>query len=261
MSILLLAIAAFIGISLGLLGAGGAIVAVPAFVYLGNIPPTLASGYALFVVTIATAVGSTQYVRKKLVNWRSVLAFGSTTMTAIAVVRRLVLPAIPESFVAWPTNIILQRDAVLMTAFAAVLLGAGFAMVRPRTEKPPTHTHIGRLAFFGLVIGVVSGFLGVGGGFLMTPALVLWAGLDIRTAVGTSLVLISANSAIGVASDLSRGAVYDWPFVLVFTAVATAGIIAGTLLSHRIEGERLKQGFGWFVMAIGLAVLAKELLA
>ncbi len=261
MTAVLFVIAAFIGISLGLLGAGGAIVAVPAFVYLGNIPPTLASGYALFVVTVATAVGSTQYVRKQLVDWRSVLAFGSTTMASIAAVRRFVLPEIPDVFRAWPTDIVLHRDTVLMVAFATILLGAGYAMVRPRTEAPPTHTHIARLAFFGLVIGIVSGFLGVGGGFLMTPALVLWAGLDIRKAVGTSLVLISANSAIGVASDLSRGAVYDWNFVLLFTTITTAGIIVGTLLSHRIDGQRLKQGFGWFVIALGLAVLARELFA
>ncbi|MCX6141052.1 MAG: sulfite exporter TauE/SafE family protein [Candidatus Kapabacteria bacterium] len=261
MIVVLYVIAALIGISLGLIGAGGAIVAVPAFVYLAGISPTLASGYALFVVTVASAVGSAQYVQKKLVDWRSVLAFGSTTLLSIAIVRRFILPSIPASFVAWPSTFVLQRDTTLMVAFAAVLMAASVGMLRKReTRVPAGPTHVGRLAFFGLVIGVVSGFLGVGGGFLMTPALVLWAGLDMRRAVGTSLVLITANSAVGVVSDLSRGAIYDWPFVLVFTAITTAGIVAGTYLSHRIDSTKLKAGFGWFVLAIGIAVMLRELL-
>lgn len=261
MTVVLYIIAALIGISLGLIGAGGAIVAVPALVYLVAIPPTLASGYALFVVAVSASVGSVQYIRKKLVDWRSVFAFGSTTLLSIAAIRKLVLPAIPDTFVVWPTSIVLERDSTLMLAFAAVLMGASFGMLRGQKNVATVGpTHIVRLAFFGLVIGTVSGFLGVGGGFLMTPALVLWAGLDIRRAVGTSLVLMAANSATGVATDLIRGVVYDWPFVLTFTAITTAGIIAGTALSHRIDGTKLKAGFGWFVLAIGTVVLVRELI-
>jgi len=261
MTVVLYIIAALIGISLGLIGAGGAIVAVPAFVYLAAIPPTLASGYALFVVAVSATVGSAQYVRKKLVDWRSVFAFGSTTLISIAAVRKLVLPSIPDTFFLWPTSIVLERDATLMLAFAVVLIAASIGMLRGQIATAHAgQTHIARLAFFGLVIGTISGFLGVGGGFLMTPALVLWARLDIRRAIGTSLVLMAANSATGVATDLIRGVSYDWPFVLTFTAVTTAGIIAGTSLSHRIDGSKLKAGFGWFVLAVGMAVLARELL-
>lgn len=247
------AIAVLIGISLGLIGAGGAIVAVPAFVYLEQIPPTLASGYALFVVTVASFVGSIQYVRARLIDWRSVMAFGSTTLVSIAVARRVLLPLLPVQISGIP------RDSVLMLAFAAMLLLAAAGMLRmpprPHTGEP---THAGRLALYGLAIGVISGFLGVGGGFLMTPALVLWAGLDMKRAVATSLLLIGVNSAVGVGADLSAGVQYDWPFVLVFTGLTTAGIIAGTMMSHRIDGQRLKKGFGWFILAIGLAVAIRE---
>lgn len=248
------AIAVLIGISLGLIGAGGAIVAVPAFVYLEHIPPTLASGYALFVVTVASFVGSIQYLRAKLIDWRSVLAFGSTTLVSIAVARRFLLPMLPDTMGGMP------RDSVLMLAFAGVLLLAAMGMLRippkPHTGEP---THVGRLALYGLIIGIISGFLGVGGGFLMTPALVLWAGLDMKRAVASSLFLIATNSAVGVGADLSAGVQYDWPFVLLFTGLTTAGIIIGTMLSHRIDGQRLKKGFGWFILAIGVAVALREL--
>jgi len=258
MTILLYVIAALIGVSLGLIGAGGAIVAVPAFVYLGQIPPTLASGYALFVVAVATAVGALQYVRSKLVDWRSVFAFGVTTLTSIALVRRFVLPALPREFTMWQWT--LSLDMLLMLAFGGILIAAGTAMLRSK-PKPPTDepAHIGRLTAFGLAIGIISGFLGVGGGFLMTPALVLWANMDMKKAVGTSLVLISANGLAGVAADLSGEVTYDWPFLLTFTALTTVGIIVGTILSKKIDGQRLKAGFGYFVLILGAVVFIREL--
>ncbi|MBL0321235.1 MAG: sulfite exporter TauE/SafE family protein [Ignavibacteria bacterium] len=250
MIVVLYVIAALIGISLGLIGAGGAIVAVPAFVYIGGIPATLASGYALFVIAIATLVGAIQYLRKGLVDWRSVMAFGVTTLTSISVIRKFVVPLLPPDI-----------DMALMLAFAGVLMMAGTAMIRitpvPHTGEPP---HILRLTALGLVIGIVSGFLGVGGGFLMTPALVLWAKLDMKKAVGTSLVLISANGLAGSLADLSASVTYDWPFLLMFTALTTIGVFIGTVLSHRIDGQKLKKGFGWFVVTLGVAVMLRELL-
>ena len=258
MTAVLYVIAALIGISLGLIGAGGAIVAVPAFVYLGEIPPTLASGYALFVVAIATAVGAIQYLRAGLVDWRSVGAFGVTTLVSIALIRRFLLPTLPAEFTVLQTSI--STNMALMLAFGGILIGAGIAMLRgkpkPHTDEP---AHLGRLTVFGLIIGIVSGFLGVGGGFLMTPALVLWANIDMKKAVGTSLVLISANGLVGVGADLMGDVQYDWPFLLTFTALTTIGILVGTMLSKKIDGQKLKAGFGYFVLTLGAVVLIREL--
>ncbi|MGA0833833.1 MAG: sulfite exporter TauE/SafE family protein [Candidatus Kapaibacteriota bacterium] len=259
MSVLLYIIAVLMGLSLGLIGAGGAIVAVPAFVYLGGIPPTVASGYALFVAAVATAIGSVQYIRQRLVDWRSVLAFGATTLLTIALVRRFVLPLLPEQFDLGTTTV--QLGTVLMLGFGAILMGAGAAMLRKQPAVMAHPTHLARLTIFGLIIGVVSGFLGVGGGFLMTPALVLWANLEMKKAVGTSLVLIAVNGAAGVAADLAGNASYDWPFLLTFTGLTSAGIIAGTLLAARVDGARLKAGFGYFVLILGIAVLLRESLS
>lgn len=259
MIVVLYIIATLMGLSLGLIGAGGAIVAVPAFVYLGGIPPTLASGYALFVAAVATAIGSVQYIRKHLVDWRSVLAFGATTLLTIALVRRFVLPLLPEHFDLGGTTV--QLGTVLMLAFGGILMGAGVAMLRKQPAASAQPAHLARLTIFGLIIGVVSGFLGVGGGFLMTPALVLWANLEMKKAVGTSLVLIAVNGAAGVAADLASNVTYDWSFLLTFTSLTSVGIVAGTILATRINGSRLKAGFGYFVLVLGLAVLARELLA
>lgn len=249
-------IALFIGISLGLLGAGGAIVAVPAFVYVYGVPPALASGYALFIVAVATLVGSVPYVQRKQVEWRAVAAFGSTTLVSIAIVRAWLLPNITVTAFGF------DRDTTLMMAFAAMLFVAGISMLRrnklKRAEGQSLHPIL--LALIGIVVGALSGFLGVGGGFLMTPALVVWAGLDMKTAVGTSLILICANSVVGVAADALTGLEYDWPLVLAFTALTTVGIIIGTRLSRRTHGSTLQAAFAWFVILIGCAVLLKEIL-
>jgi uncharacterized membrane protein YfcA len=242
--VLLSVIAVVIGVSLGLIGAGGAIVAVPALVYIGGIDPRLASGYALFMVAVASSIVSVEHLRQRRVDLPSVLAFGSTTIVSILLVRRFVAPLVP------PTP--------QMLGFAAVLLLAAVRMLRPGKPPDKKQQHPTYLAGYGLIIGAISGILGVGGGFLITPALVLWAGLDMKRAVATSLVLISVNSAVGVAADMWAGTPYDWPLVLGFTGLTTLGILSGMALSHRIDGSTLRKGFGWVVLAIGLAVLIKE---
>ena len=244
--LLLGTIAVVIGVSLGLIGAGGAIVAVPALVYIGDIDPRLASGYALFMVAVSSGIVSIDHLRNRRVDIPSVLAFGSTTIISILLVRRYVAPLVP------PTP--------QMLAFAAVLILAAIRMLRPGKPPEEQRQHPAYLAVFGMLIGSISGILGVGGGFLMTPALVLWAGLDMKRAVATSLVLIAVNSAIGVVADLWGGVVYDWPLVLTFTGLTTIGIICGMLASRRIDATTLRQGFGWVVLAIGIAVLLREIL-
>ena len=245
--IVLYIMAAMIGISLGLIGAGGAIVAVPTFVYVGGIDPNLADGYALFIVAVSSAVAVVMQGRAKNIAWRAVFAFGSGTIITLVVVRYYLDQFVPQN--------------VQMLIFGVALLAAAIAMLRSqRQPTKPAENKPMMLTLYGIAVGALSGLLGVGGGFLMTPALVLWAGLDMRRAVATSLVLISINSTAGVATDMVDGLQYDWPLVIVFTIITTAGIIIGTLLSRRIEVNTLKSIFGWLVLAIGIGVLAAELL-
>lgn len=245
--LILYGIAVVIGVSLGLLGAGGAIVAVPAFVYIGGIPAHLADGYALFVVAISSAIAVAMKWREQLVAWRTVAWFGPTTILSLIAVRGFL------------DDLISQRAQMIF--FGIILLVAAIAMLRGNKQPSSTtrETHPIRLSAFGIVIGAIGGLLGVGGGFLMTPALALWAGLDMKRAVASSLVLISVNSFTGVAVDMVSGAQYDWPFVLTFTGLTTAGIVAGTLLSRRVDNAVLRASFGWVVLSIGLVVLGIEL--
>ena len=245
--IVLYIMAAMIGISLGLIGAGGAIVAVPTFVYVGGIDPNLADGYALFIVAVSSAVAVVMQGRAKNIAWRAVFAFGSGTIITLVVVRYYLDQFVPQN--------------VQMLIFGVALLAVAIAMLRSqRQPTKPAENKPMMLTLYGIAVGALSGLLGVGGGFLMTPALVLWAGLDMRRAVATSLVLISINSTAGVATDMVDGLQYDWPLVIVCTIITTAGIIIGTLLSRRIEVNTLKSIFGWLVLAIGIGVLAAELL-
>lgn len=246
MSLLLAAIALVIGVSLGLIGAGGAIVAVPAFVYLGGISPNLADGYALFVVAISSAVAVAMQAKEKMIDWKTISWFGPSTIGSLILVRGYLEQFVPQS--------------TQMLLFGCILLLASTAMLR---KKPQTHgeqrNNPVALSMFGIVVGAIGGLLGVGGGFLMTPALNLWAGLDMKRAVASSLVLIAVNSATGVVVDLVKQKPYDWPFVAVFATLTVSGIIVGTLLSRRVDSKVLRSIFGWVVLAIGLFVLSKEL--
>ncbi len=241
------AIAVAIGVSLGLLGAGGAIVAVPAFVYIGGVPPELADGYALFIVAVSSAIAVGMQWSQRMIAWRTIAWFGPTTILSLIVVRGFLDDFVP------------QREQMIF--FGIILLVAAIAMMRGRKAQPSDNheLHAFRLSAFGIVIGAIGGLLGVGGGFLITPALAVWAGLDMKRAVASSLVLISVNSFTGVMVDMADGMHYDWPYVLTFTAITTAGIIAGTLLSRRIDNTVLRAAFGWVVLAIGCAVLGIEL--
>lgn len=246
MSFLLASIALVIGVSLGLIGAGGAIVAVPAFVYLGGIDPNLADGYALFVVAISSAVAVAMQLKERMIDWKTIAWFGPSTIASLILVRGYLDQFVPHS--------------TQMLFFGLILVVAAAAMMRNRSDSAtPKQSNPLLLSAFGLIVGGIGGLLGVGGGFLMTPALALWAGLDMKRAVASSLVLISVNSATGVVVDLAQGYAYDWSFVAAFTALTVVGIITGTLLSRRLDSKILRTIFGWVVLAIGLVVLSIEL--
>jgi uncharacterized protein len=255
MTILMGLLAVAIGISLGMLGAGGAIVAVPAMVYLDGIDAPLAGGYALFVVAIASSIASIPSVRDGVIAWRVFLHFGLTASIVVAFIRKFVQPIIPERF-----GGTLDRQDVLMALFGVVLVAAGSAMLRHRREpQPPSQTAPIRLMVLGASVGILTGLLGVGGGFLITPALVIWAGLEMRAAMATSLVLIALNSAVGVATDMASDMTYDWSYVITFTILTTIGIMIGSRLGKHVSTATLKRAFGWLVVLLGVVVLATEL--
>lgn len=255
--------ALLIGLALGLMGGGGSILTVPALVYLLGYSPVMATAYSLFVVGATSLAGSVSYYRQGLVSLKTAVIFGMPSVLMVYLTRRFIIPAIPDSFFSLGTFEI-TKDIFLMVLFALLMVFASVGMIRGR-KKPMTEEageqefKYGAIMIEGAVVGLLTGLVGAGGGFLIIPALVLFSKLKMKMAVGTSLLIISAKSLIGFLGDVSNYEI-DWMFLMGFTALSIVGIFIGSALSKKIPGEKLKKGFGWFVMVMGIYILLKELL-
>lgn len=257
--------AALIGLSLGLIGGGGSILTVPVLVYLFLLNPVMATAYSLFIVGTTSLVGSYSYFKKELISLRIAVVFGLPSMVAVYITRKWVVPAIPNEICVGEA-FCFSKGALIMVIFAAMMVAAATAMIRdrkPTDVKPISSKRFGAWRFLaipteGAVVGFLTGLVGAGGGFLIIPALVLFGGLDMKKAVGTSLLIIAAKSLFGFVGDLANYSM-DWVFLSVFTGIAIVGILLGGRLAQRIHSRHLKRGFGWFVLVMGAYVLIKEL--
>lgn len=259
------AAAILIGFTLGLIGGGGSILTVPVLTYLLGIEPVLATAYSLFVVGVTSVVGSVQFMRKGQVSYKTALVFAIPSLTAVFLTRRFLVPAIPDTLFT-VGDFVMTKTIGIMVFFGIIMLAASYSMIRSgnKDKKGNGEAQVQRFNYpmillEGAVVGVVTGIVGAGGGFLIIPALVLLAKLPMKLAVGTSLLIISAKSLIGFVGDLGADAQVDWSFLLIFTALSIVGIFLGALVSGKIAGEKLKVGFGWFVLAMGIYIIGKEL--
>jgi uncharacterized membrane protein YfcA len=254
---------ALIGISLGLIGGGGSILTVPVLVYLFNISPTLATSYSLFVVGSTSLVGAYTNHRKGLVNIKTGLLFGLSSITTVFLTRKFLIPTLPPIIVLGPFTA--SRSLLTMVLFALLMLLASLSMIRsrqnePRPEDKPARpgSRLCKLLYYGILVGIVTGLLGAGGGFLLIPTLVLLLGLPMKEAIGTSLFIIALNSLIGFTGDIGHFRI-DWLFIGKITLLAIAGIVAGGMMAGTIPGGKLKKSFGWFVLSMGIYIITKEL--
>jgi len=256
--------AALIGLSLGLIGGGGSILTVPVLVYLFHIDAVLATSYSLFIVGLSSLVGAYKNYRRGAIHIKTALLFGLTSITTVLLVRRLVVPIIPHHIATVGTFEVTQQ-MLTMVLFAILMVLASVSMIRSGRKKtapmqePAAQAPVLKLALYGIGIGLVTGFLGAGGGFLIIPALVLLLRLDMKIAIGTSLLIIAMNSLMGFLGDIGQFQI-DWTFLLIIVAIAVSGIFAGTFLGQKIPGAKLKQGFGWFVLVMGCYIIIRELL-
>ena len=253
--------AALIGLSLGLIGGGGSILTVPVLVYLFGIDAVTATAYSLFVVGATSLVGAFPKYKEGLVDLKTAVIFGAPSILAVYFTRAYLVPFIPDQ-VLTVGDFELTKRLLLMGLFALLMVFASISMIR--NKKPVVQAAGGEPGFkYGLillegaVVGVLTGLVGAGGGFLIIPALVLFTGLPMKKAVGTSLLIIAAKSLIGFTGDL--GSLQpDWQLLLIVTSIAIIGIIAGNRLARQIDGNKLKVGFGWFVLVMGIYILIKE---
>ncbi len=242
---LAVALAVFVGISLGLLGGGGSILTVPLLAYVAGVEPKQAIATSLFVVGVTSAVGSVAHARAGRVRWRIAAVFGAAAMAGAYGGGRV------ARFV--PGN-------VLLIAFALIMIMAAVAMLRGRRDvgdESAGPLPIAKIVLQGASVGIISGLVGAGGGFLLVPALALLGGLPMPVAVGTSLVVISMQSFAGLAGHLAGEAI-DWKLAAMVTGAAVVGSIIGGRLTSRVEPATLRKAFGWFVLAMAALVLAEE---
>jgi len=255
--------AVVIGFSLGLIGGGGSILTVPALVYLVGVSPVLSTSYSLFVVGASALVGSFTYMKQGLVSYKTALVFAVPSFIAVYATRRWIVPAIPEEIFTLD-NFVLTKDVAVMVFFAVLMAVASFSMIRSgkqeqKQEGQSIQYNYPMIVLEGAVVGVLTGLVGAGGGFLIIPALVILAKLPMKLAVGTSLLIIAAKSLVGFAGDIGVQPI-DWTFLLTFTAIAVVGIFVGTYVSRYVPGKKLKTGFGWFVLVMAIYILVNELI-
>ncbi len=250
-----------IGIVLGLIGGGGSILTVPVFVYLMYINPVTATAYSLFVVGISAMVGAINNLRKGLVSIRTAIVFAIPAFIAVYITRKYIVPAIPDELFTIG-NFMITKNIGIMIFFAIIMLLASISMIKNNKKNNNAETEVKYnyplILIEGFVVGVLTGIVGAGGGFLIIPALVLLAKLPMKKAVATSLLIIAIKSLIGFIGDVENLEI-EWNFLLIFTAISVIGIFIGMYLSNYIEGKKLEKGFGWFVLAMGVYIIFKEL--
>ncbi len=235
-----------VGILLGLLGGGGSILAVPVLVYLLGQEVRAATTESLVIVGATAAIAAVAHHRAGHVRWRPALAFSAA--------------AAAGAFAGTALNRLVDPRAIL-ASFAVVLLAAAVGVVRQRGETPGFHCRgsclVKRALPVGLATGILTGFYGVGGGFLIVPALAILIGVGFADAIGTSLVVIALTSGAALVAHLAGGGI-DWPVTVSFTAAGAVGALIGTRVSDRVPARRLRVGFATLLVAVAAFLLAEN---
>lgn len=244
------ACALIIGVTLGLIGGGGSILAVPVLTYLFSVNEKVATAYSLFIVGASALVGGIKQHYKKLVDWRTAFVFGIPAIIGVTIVRRFIVPELPDVlFTVAEVNF--TRRMAMLGLFSLLMIPAGLSMIKdkkqPKQQNDKKAYNYPLILIEGIVVGALTGFIGAGGGFLIIPALVLLANTDIKVAIGTSLIIIALKSLLGFFLGDALTMNINWTFLSSFTLLSFIGIFIGSYLSNFIDGKKLKKGFGYFI--------------
>ena len=250
-----------IGVFLGITGGGGSILTVPILVYLLGVMPIAATAYSLFIVGITALFGTFRNMMKRMIDFRVAFVFSIPAFIAVYLTRKLIIPSIP-TIIFTVQDFVLTKDLAIMIFFAFIMFFAAISMIRTRKNiavKQVREYNSFIIIIEGFVVGILTGLVGAGGGFLIIPALVLFANLPMKRAVATSLMIISIKSLIGFIGDIGNIEI-DWEFLLMFSILSIVGIIIGIYLSNFIDGKKIKKAFGWFVLVMAIYIMIKEIL-
>ena len=252
--------ALIIGISLGLIGGGGSILAVPVLAYLFSINEKAATAYSLFVVGTSALVGGWKQHLKGFVDWRTALVFGIPAIVGVTVVRHYLVPALPEVLFQ-VEDFQFTRRMAMFGLFAVLMIPAAYTMLKKEMIVINTGNVVYNyplILFEGLIVGGITGMIGAGGGFLIIPTLVILANVEMKVAVGTSLIIIAFKSLMGFFLGDALTMVIDWNFLAFFTGLSFIGIFIGSYLSNFIDGKKLKKGFGYFILVMAIFIFYME---
>ncbi len=254
--------ALLIGIILGITGGGGSILTVPTLVYILNYNPIIATAYSLFIVGTTSGIGTIQNFKKGIVVPKKAFQFAVPSLIGVYLTRKFIVPNIPD-VVFYFGSLKLSKDTFLMILFAVVMFIAAYSMLKNNKKNELieiTTKSITVVIIQLFFVGVLTGLIGAGGGFLIIPALLNFAKLPMKKAIGTSLLIIAINSLIGFIGDV-QNTIIDWTFLLIFTTISVAGIFIGLYIQKFINEKMLKKLFGVFVLIMAIFILYKELLS
>ena len=251
----------FVGLSLGLVGAGGSILTIPVFIFILKMDPLTSSVYSMFIVGISSLAGGIKYIIKKLVDIKTIFVFGIPSVTGVLVARKFIFPSIPDLIFS-VGGFVVSKKILFMFCISTLMFTAAVKMLKAASQKTETlsaekNIKSGFLMTQGFIVGIITGLFGIGGGFLIVPALYFWTRLPMKKAVGTTLLIIAMNSLFSFSTSYSSSPI-NWSLLLRFSLGAIIGILIGSRIAEKISGNYLRKIFGWFVMAISFYIVIKQ---
>ena len=254
------------GIVLGLIGAGGSILAVPVLVYFMGVDPVTATAYSLVIVGLTALLGSTRYIKKSQVDIKLAVTFAIPSIVAVYATRLWLVPNIPDPIFA-SESYVFTKNAFIMTLFSVLMLLSSWFMIRKQDFEvfPSAHVQtksVNRVLMVleGFLVGGFTGVVGAGGGFMIIPALIFLTNIDMKIAVGTSLFIIALKSLVGFSGDIQSGTEIDVYLIVKFLCATCIGMLIGTMVSSYLSAQNIKKAFGWFTLIIGTVIIIKEII-
>lgn len=257
-----------IGLILGLIGSGGSILSVPVLVYFFYLPVEIATGYSLFIVGLSALIGGSAYFKRGDVSFESLVQFAIPSLITVFLVRKYIIPELPEIFF-YLGNFAVSKRMLIMLLFSVLVIFSSISMIKKhernhRTDamwdefsKSPLRIYF--VLLLAIIIGLITGFVGAGGGFIIIPVLIFFMRIPVKKSVGTSLSIIAVNSLTGFSGNFGNFLI-DWHFLMVVSVLCIIGILFGNLISIKISSDKLKPVFGWFTLIVSIFVVAKELI-
>ena len=250
----------FIGLIMGVLGGGGSIMAVPILAYIFHFDERIATAYSLCIVGSTGLIGGIKQAIQKMVDWKVVIQFGIPAVIGITLVRAFLIPTLPSDIFT-VNDFTVTRRMAMFGLFAFLMVFAAISMLKGRKEESSNNVTSKSnitLLIQGLLIGSLTGMVGAGGGFLIVPALIMVAKLDMKKASATSLVIIAINSLVGFLIGDALHIKIDWNFLSVFIGISMLGIIVGTYINKYLPIKFLKKTFAYFIIVMAIFMFIEE---